>query len=79
MNKNKKTEKELNKIKKAVKLGNDIGLEVHAGHGLTFKSAKILSGVKGIRELNIGHFLIGDYIFEGLEKTIKKFKKIIKQ
>ena len=79
VNKNKKTEKELNKIKKAVKLGNDIGLEVHAGHGLTFKSAKILSSVKGIKELNIGHFLIGESIFEGLEKTIKKFKKIIKR
>jgi len=46
---------------------------------LTFKSAKILSRVKGIKELNIGHFLIGESIFEGLEKTIKKFKKIIKQ
>ena len=79
MNKNKNSVKELNKIKKAVKLGNDIGLEVHAGHGLTFKSAKILSSVKGIKELNIGHFLIGESIFEGLEKTIKKFKKIIKR
>jgi len=79
VNKNKNTIKELNKIKKAVNLGNDVGLEVHAGHGLTFKSAKILSQVKGIKELNIGHFLIGESIFEGLEKTIKKFKKIIKR
>ena len=79
VNKNKNFIKELNKIKKAAKIGNDIGLEVHAGHGLTFKSAKILSRVKGIKELNIGHFLIGESIFEGLEKTIKKFKKTIKR
>ena len=36
-----------------------IGLEVHAGHGLTYNSAKILSKIKGIQEFNIGHFLIG--------------------
>ena len=55
-----------------------IGLEVHAGHGLTYKSAKILSKIKGIAEFNIGHFLIGESIFEGLARSIKKFKKIIK-
>ena len=65
------------KIKKAVILGNKLGLEVHAGHGLTFKSAKILKKVKGIQEFNIGHFLIGESIFEGLGKTIKKFKRIL--
>ena len=54
-----------------------IGLEVHAGHGLTYRSAKILSSVKGIKEFNIGHFLIGESIFVGLNKSIKKFRKII--
>jgi len=70
---------ELNKIKKAVYFGNKLGLEVHAGHGLTFKSAKILTKVKGISEFNIGHFLIGESIFIGLSQSIKKFKKIIKK
>ncbi len=63
--------------KNAVSLGIKLGLEVHAGHGLTFKSAKILKKVKGIKEFNIGHFLIGESIFEGLGKTIKKFKRIL--
>ena len=45
---------------------------------LTYKSAKILSKISGIKEFNIGHFLIGESIFLGLRKTIKKFKKIIK-
>ncbi len=78
VNKNKNYKSELNKIKKAINLGNKLGLEVHAGHGLTFKSAKILSKLPGIKEFNIGHFLIGESIFMGLEKTIKKFRKIIK-
>ena len=69
---------ELNRINKAVILANKIGLEVHAGHGLTYKSAKILSKIKGIKEFNIGHFLVGESIFVGLPSCINKFKKIVK-
>ena len=79
INKNKNYKNELKKIIKAVNFGNELGLEVHAGHGLTFKSAKILAKINGIREFNIGHFLIGESIFIGLSKSIKKFKKIIKK
>ena len=78
VNENKNFQNELKKIKKAVILGNRFGLEVHAGHGLTFKSAKILSKIKGISEFNIGHFLIGEAIYIGLGNAIKKFRKIIK-
>ena len=78
INKEKNYKKELIKIKKTVHLGNKLGLEVHAGHGLTFKSAKILSRIKGIQEYNIGHFLIGESIFVGLPNVIKSFKKILK-
>ena len=78
VNQNKNFKNELNKIKKAVALGNKIGLEVHAGHGLTYKSAKILSKTKGIKEFNIGHFLIGESIFVGFANSSKQFKKIIK-
>ena len=78
INKNKNYQNELKKIKNAVKLGNQLGLEVHAGHGLTFKSAKILSKLSGIHEFNIGHFLIGEAIFVGLSNSIKSFKKILK-
>ena len=78
INENKNYKKELFRIKKAVDLGNKLELEVHAGHGLTYKSAKILSKISGIKEFNIGHFLIGESIFIGLEKTIKNFRKIIR-
>ena len=78
INKNKNYKNELKRIKTAVWLGNKLGLEVHAGHGLTYKSAKILAKISGIKEFNIGHFLIGESIFVGLNKTIKNFRKIVK-
>ena len=78
INKNINYKNELNKIKKAIKVGNKLGLEIHAGHGLTFHSAKILSKLKGIQEFNIGHFLIGEAIFIGLSNSIRQFKKILK-
>ena len=78
-NKKKNIKNEIKKIKKAVNYANSIGLEVHAGHGITFSSAKILSKIKGIREFNIGHFLIGESIFTGIRDSIKKFKKILKK
>ena len=78
VNKNKNYKNELKRIKTAVIIGNMLGLEVHAGHGLTYKSAKILSKISGIKEFNIGHFLIGESIFVGLHRTIKNFRKIVK-
>ena len=78
INKKKNYKNELRRIQKAVHRGNKLGLEVHAGHGLTYSSAKILSKIKGIQEFNIGHFLIGESIFVGMTSTIKKFKKILK-
>ena len=78
VNKKKNYKKELKKIEKAAKLGNELGLEVHAGHGLTYKSTKILAKISSIKEFNIGHFLIGESIFVGLEETIREFKKILK-
>ena len=78
INKKKNYKKELKRIHKIVQLGNKLGLEVHAGHGLTYTSAKILSKIEGIQEFNIGHFLVGESIFEGMPTIIKKFKRILK-
>ncbi len=69
---------ELKKIKECTILADKFGIEVHAGHGLDYKTTKILSKIKKIKEFNIGHYLIGESIFYGLEKVIKNFKKIIK-
>ena len=62
---------------KSSNYASSLGLEVHAGHGLTYKSATLLSKIKNISEFNIGHFLIAESLFLGLNNTIKRFKKII--
>ena len=75
---NKKIKSELIRIKKCSKLADQIGLEVHAGHGLDFRSTKFLSKINEIKEFNIGHFIIGESIFHGFNRVIKNFKRIIK-
>ena len=74
----KKYNKELDRIKKSSILASKLNVEVHAGHGLDYKTTKILSKIKEIEEFNIGHYIIGESIFFGLSKVIKNFKKIIK-
>ena len=74
----KKFHSELDRIKKCSILSKKLNIEVHAGHGLDYKTTKILSKIKEIEEFNIGHFIIGESIFIGLSSVIKKFKKIIK-
>ena len=70
--------KEFNRIKKSTILANNMNIEVHAGHGLDYRTTQILNNIKEIKEFNIGHFLIGESLFDGFEKVIKKFKKIIR-
>ena len=70
---------ELKKIKKCSIFAKKLGLEVHAGHGLDYKTTKLLTKIDEIKEFNIGHYLIGESIFYGLSKVIKNFKKIIKK
>jgi len=67
---------EYKKIKSCCEFAKKIGIEVHAGHGLDYKTTKILSKIKEIEEFNIGHFIIGESMVHGLKKTIKRFKKI---
>ena len=76
---NKSFKNEIKKIKKCALLANKLGLEVHAGHGLDYKTTKLLSKIREIKEFNIGHFIIGESIFIGLAQVIKNFKKIIKK
>ena len=75
---NQKHNKELERIKNSSKLANSLGIEVHAGHGLDYKTTKLLSKIKEIHEYNIGHFIIGESVFHGLSKVIKNFKKLLK-
>jgi len=64
-------------LKNSANFAKKIGLEVHAGHGLTFESAMLVSKINPIEEFNIGHSIIAESVFAGLNNTIRKFKKII--
>ena len=70
-------QKELNTIKEAASFAESIGLETHVGHGVTFDSIVELSKINEVKEFNIGHFIISESLFLGLETTIKKMKTLI--
>ena len=72
-------EAELRKIRDAAAYGQSIGLEVHAGHGLTYDNVKPVAAISQIRELNIGHFLIGEAVFIGLEQSIRTMRKLMNE
>ena len=75
---NKDFSNEFARIKNCAKYGNSIGLEIHAGHGMDYKTTRILSKIKEIKEFNIGHFIVSESIFNGFKQVIKKIKKISK-
>ena len=77
INKGKKIKKSFLKLKNSANYAKKIGLIVHAGHGLTYKSAYKISKIRNISEFNIGHFIISESLFLGLNSAIKKFKKVI--
>ena len=75
---NKKNKKrEFLQIKKSAEFAIENNLECHAGHGLKYDDVKEIAKINQISELNIGHFIIGESIFNGLKKSILKMKKII--
>lgn len=77
INNKKEAKLEFFKIRDAALFAKKNFLEVHAGHGLTYRTAHQISKINFISEFNIGHFIIAESIFIGLQNVIKKFKKII--
>ena len=72
-------ERLLERLRRGAAFGQKLGLEVHAGHGLTYDTVPPIAAMPGIAELNIGHFLIGEAIFDGLAPAIRKMRAIIEQ
>ncbi len=68
---------ELGRLRAAATLTATLGLECHAGHGLTFRNVGPVAALPEIMELNIGHFLIGEAVFEGLAAVVTRMKQII--
>ena len=75
--KNNNVKLELNKIKASTAFAKKLGLNCHAGHGLTYDNVSSIVSINDIVELNIGHFIIANSIFNGLENSIFKMRKII--
>ena len=67
----------LEKIRHAANLGADLGLEIHAGHGLTYDNVGPIAALPQIAELNIGHFLIGEAIFVGLAESVRRMRELM--
>ena len=65
---------EFQRIAEGATLARSLGLEVHAGHGLDYVTAEQIAALPGVVELNIGHFLIADAVFEGLGAAIKTMR-----
>lgn len=72
-------EAQLARVIEAAAHADAIGLECHAGHGLTFDTVGPIAAIPTIVELNIGHFLIGEAIFGGLESAIKRMRALMDQ
>ena len=77
-NKKKNINKYFNQIKNSALYADKLSLLIHAGHGLTYKTALKVSKIDCISEYNSGHFIVAESIFNGLKKTIRKFKILLR-
>ena len=65
---------ELERIRTAAALAEELGLECHAGHGLTYDNVGPIAAIETVAELNIGHFLVGEAMFVGLVETVRRMR-----
>ncbi|WP_417782622.1 pyridoxine 5'-phosphate synthase [Terasakiella pusilla] len=72
-----KRDRELKRIVEAAAYADELGLECHAGHGLTYDTVKPIAEIPTIQELNIGHFLIGEAVFCGLAEAMEKMRSLM--
>ena len=68
-------DRELKRLTEAAVYGHSLGLEIHVGHGLTYDSVGPIAALREVRELNIGHFIIGEAIFRGLPDAIGEMRR----
>ncbi|MBV8799986.1 MAG: pyridoxine 5'-phosphate synthase [Alphaproteobacteria bacterium] len=70
-------DRHLRAIQECAAYGDSLALEIHAGHGLGFETVKPIAAIPPILELNIGHFLVGEAIFVGLEASIREMRRLM--
>lgn len=72
-----RADSELAALRAAAEAGAKLGIEIHAGHGITFESVKPVAAIMEVAELNIGHFLVGEAIFAGLDAAVRRMKALM--
>jgi len=70
---------ELNRIRRAVAYGRELGLYVNAGHGLDYHNVKAVAAIDGVKELNIGHAIVARAVFTGLDVAVREMKRLINE
>jgi pyridoxine 5-phosphate synthase len=70
-------QQELAKIAEAARLGQELGLQVNAGHGLDYHNVRAIAALPGVRELNIGHAIVSRALFTGLAEAVAEMKRLI--
>jgi len=70
-------DEELERLRDMASFAHSLGLEVHAGHGLTYDTVAPVAALPEVRELNIGHFLVGEAIFLGLDASIAEMRRLM--
>ena len=70
-------DREFDALREMSAFAHGLGLEVHAGHGLTYDTVQPIAAFPDVKELNIGHFLIGEAIFRGLEPAIHEMRRLM--
>jgi pyridoxine 5-phosphate synthase len=70
-------QRELARLVEAARIAAELGLECHAGHGLSFETVAPVAAIPSVVELNIGHFLVGEAIFSGLDSAIKRMRALM--
>jgi len=68
---------ELERLRQAAALAAELGLECHAGHGLSFETVQPVAAIASIVELNIGHFLVGEAVFLGFAGAIAEMRRLM--
>ena len=70
-------DRELEALREMSAFAHSLGLEVHAGHGLTYETVKPVAAFPEVKELNIGHFLIGEAVFRGLTPAVQEMRRMM--
>jgi pyridoxine 5-phosphate synthase len=70
-------EAQLARLEAAVELARDLGLAVHAGHGLTYENVLPVAAIAGCEELNIGHSVVSRAVLVGMERAVREMKELV--